>query len=1342
MRTIARFMDARNTAEGKFLSVLLSVLLVFSFLNVTMFTDYAGADPNEASEENSLTVEEPEFTEPAATAEEPEAEKASEEVTTPAPVEEKQETAVEEEPAATDVEVELQLVDATIAYDGANYGDGDKLVAPLGEDLKFSVKAAEGAEVVVAATIGDEDVVLSPDADGNYILKADQVTAALVVIGVVAEIPEAGQAEEPVNEPGALKDPAQKAPANDSAVYAAANYTVEVGAAATLEGSGNSNYYSYYYHEWTVSDSNIASINRNAGKENQGGDSYKNCTVTGKSTGTVTVAHVWYEREWDRKNKAWKYTEAGSQDFTVKVTAPTPATGVSVSGSSTVAEFNTARLTATLSPAGSKAEIAWSSDDPSIATVDGNGRVTGVSAGTTTIRATITKADGSTVSAVHAITVTRSNSNESAIFYYLKTPTSDPNSNDTGQWGDSLGNGKIDITGAVWVNDKNCYVSSQPNRVVEWPTSVPGGVVPEGTGTWNDIFNAYKVTVEGGNVTAEDIESITLVPYKISDNDDGYHVDCQVVVKAKGLATARFYLWDAGATAYEYKGGETVREGKTVSVPGSVSNLPKIKTADGRTYRLVAWRTDSNLIGADVAFPYTVTKNVDFYAKYVADYIVTYDSDGGSWNANPRTLYAAGDMVTVASEQPQRAGYKFAGWKKSTDESIVQPGDIFSMPEADVTLTAQWTPRTDLSYTVNYYLLKESSLGEPLLELEPAVDENGDPIKVWPSYVERDVTCGASVTARAVSVTGYKLANGVADTRELTIDRDGKVVDFYYVKDGGQTHSATATVRYFFGETLADAKAKTTPDAVGTAEGKDLATAETWIGEAATATAVANTTDKFVGYKYDSQDGTATATNAAGASGNAESVLNVYYVKDGGQTHGLIITVRYFLDNSPVKMDDENDGKVYEETSWINDSITYKPKWEVIAANDKFPGYELDRINPQQDVTLGAGVVGDYGTTVTRTIDVYYKSRTDLTYTVRYVDGSGNDIAPRKIVRDQTLGANVNESAIKIDGYVMPEGEKTLTIQAENNVIEFVYAKRGDLSYMVNYLEQGTNRILAPAKVATAQTFDEVVTEQAIDIAGYNKVAPTSADIKITTGNNSATFYYTARTDLSYTVRYVDANGNNIATPKTVNGQIFGASVTESPIAVNGYVMPEGTKTITIGLTGNEIVFEYEATPQPPVTPDNPGTTPTVPPIVPTTVTPVPTPVTPTPAPAPTPTVVTPAAPAATPAAAPAAATPAPAAEPIEDDATPQAAAPAEGTPLAETEEIEDEATPMGAFDEPHCWVHWVMLLGILITAAYGAIVVRRRLHLADDVDDYEKQVLGIEDEAPEAVPADGRQAL
>lgn len=78
MRTIARFMDARNTAEGKFLSVLLSVLLVFSFLNVTMFTDYANATdetaPEVAVEENQgLDVVDPVTDEPEKEADEPEA---------------------------------------------------------------------------------------------------------------------------------------------------------------------------------------------------------------------------------------------------------------------------------------------------------------------------------------------------------------------------------------------------------------------------------------------------------------------------------------------------------------------------------------------------------------------------------------------------------------------------------------------------------------------------------------------------------------------------------------------------------------------------------------------------------------------------------------------------------------------------------------------------------------------------------------------------------------------------------------------------------------------------------------------------------------------------------------------------------------------------------------------------------------------------------------------------------------------------------------------------------------------------------------------------------------------
>lgn len=48
----------------------------------------------------------------------------------------------------------------------------------------------------------------------------------------------------------------------------------------------------------------------------------------------------------------------------------------------------------------------------------------------------------------------------------------------------------------------------------------------------------------------------------------------------------------------------------------------------------------------------------------------------------------------------------------------------------------------------------------------------------------------------------------------------------------------------------------------------------------------------------------------------------------------------------------------------------------------------------------------------------------------------------------------------------------------------------------------------------------------------------------------------------------------------------------------------------------------------------------------------------------------------------------------------------------------------MGAFDEPHCWAHWAMLIGIIVTAIYAIAVVRRRLSMAEDIDDFENHVL------------------
>ena len=155
-------------------------------------------------------------------------------------------------------------------------------------------------------------------------------------------------------------------------------------------------------------------------------------------------------------------------------------------------------------------------------------------------------------------------------------------------------------------------------------------------------------------------------------------------------------------------------------------------------------------------------------------------------------------------------------------------------------------------------------------------------------------------------------------------------------------------------------------------------------------------------------------------------------------------------------------------------------------------------------------------------VKLYYARRNDLSYTVYYKEqGTENELADAKVVDGQTFGNVVTENAIDIDGYNKVDPTSgNITITTGKNEYTFYYTKRNDLSYTVYYKEQGTENELADAKVVDGQTFGNVVTENAIDIDGYNKVDPTSGNITITTGKNEYTFYYTKRNDLSYTVNY------------------------------------------------------------------------------------------------------------------------------------------------------------------------------------------------------------------------------
>ena len=225
-------------------------------------------------------------------------------------------------------------------------------------------------------------------------------------------------------------------------------------------------------------------------------------------------------------------------------------------------------------------------------------------------------------------------------------------------------------------------------------------------------------------------------------------------------------------------------------------------------------------------------------------------------------------------------------------------------------------------------------------------------------------------------------------------------------------------------------------------------------------------------------------------------------------------------------------------------------------------------------------------------INIYYTKRTDLSYTVNYLEKDTNKVLHDQKVADNQIFETVIHSAdevITIDGYNYDSVDKdTLTIGTGENVINIYYTKRTDLSYTVNYLEKGTDKVLQSSKVQENVTFgtDILSSEEIIEIAGYNYDCA-SAD-KITVGTdvekNVINLYYVKRTDLSYTVNYLEKDTNKLLhESKTVNEQVFETIIDSADEIINiiGYVFESANpESLIIGTENNVMNLYYVLDPE------------------------------------------------------------------------------------------------------------------------------------------------------------------
>ena len=767
---------------------------------------------------------------------------------------------------------------------------------------------------------------------------------------------------------------------------------------------------------------------------------------------------------------------------------------------------------------------------------------------------------------------------------------------------------------------------------------------------------------------------------------------------------------------------------------------------------------DSNILEIKDAFesPTSGSKNIFIIKFNRNDSFINFDSNGGSdvgsWEGKTDQDVKA---VTKQNEfpTPKKEGYTFAGWY--SDDDLTQKAEFPKLfPVGTTTYYAKWEPATDTEYTVRHWFqniendeyaenvdLAETQTGttnqltaavakdvtgftaQAIDQKEIAADGstvvdvyyNRNTYDVTYAYAEGTpedapelpttvtVKYGAPVTvAGDVTLSGYAFVGWVTD--DVTVGEDGT----FAMPAGDVTLKGAFTAKNDISYTVKYLDATDT----------ELVSPKTVTGQTMADT-VKETAEVIPGYTPDAE----TKSLTLEAEGN-EIVFRYTANTD------TAYTVEYYQQNL------EDDGYALVSTEDMSGTTGAS----VTAEEKEFDGFTH---NADAEGTVASGTIAGDGST---TLKLYYdRNIHSVIYKV-----TGDFFANDSFVVQESIryGAPLTQIADDMtqQGYTW-SGWSTLpaTMPDADVTVEGSYSARTDLTYTVNYLEQGTNNVLFPASTASNGGLGATVQVSALDIPGYALIGDETQSITITANEdeNVIIFYYATDqvgTDPAqpgngdgvpdmYQVR-VDfaANNGTVSIPYTYvtlydadgnyaengTGYLVAQQIAIAT-AADGYDQAslswDTTPATTVAITGAvKFTASFDPTQAPNPNPNpNPtptpggdggttggaGTTPTTPDttVIPDTPTPL--------------------------AAAPAPAAPAPAAETIADDANPLAAAPGEET-------IDDEGNPLASFElKPQCWVHWLMILGIIVTVFYGLGVVINRRKDIQAMDEIEAELTG-----------------
>ncbi|EAF6701941.1 LPXTG cell wall anchor domain-containing protein [Listeria monocytogenes] len=392
-------------------------------------------------------------------------------------------------------------------------------------------------------------------------------------------------------------------------------------------------------------------------------------------------------------------------------------------------------------------------------------------------------------------------------------------------------------------------------------------------------------------------------------------------------------------------------------------------------------------------------------------------------------------------------------------------------------------------------------------------DENGNELATSETISGKS---GENYQTIEKTITNYKLKEIEGQASGQFSDSDATVTYVYEKADG-----APVTVKYVDGD------------------GNELATSDTLNGKIDAT--YQSTAKSITGWTVKT-----TPTNANGVFTNANQTVTYVYEK----ADGAPVTVKYVDgDGNDLATSDTLNGKIDAPYQSTAKSIT---GWTV--------------------KTTPANANGVF-TNTNQTVTYVYEKADGAPVTVKYVDGDGNELATSDTLNGK-IDAPYQSTAKSITGWTV----KTTPANANgvftntNQTVTYVYEKADGASVTVKYVDGDGNELATPDTLNGK--IDAPYQSTAKSLSGWTiKTTPTNATGVFTNSNQTVTYVYEKADGAPVTVKYVDADGNELATPDTLNGKLdtsytataknlSGWKLTATPANANG-VFTTDNQTVT-----------------------------------------------------------------------------------------------------------------------------------------------------------------------------------